>query len=168
MTMNNKVEKLMNEQINAELYSAYLYQSMAAYFASINLDGFKNWMEVQALEEMSHAQKFYNHINERGGKVLLDAIDAPPTGWESALKIFEESYKHEKKVTDLINNIVDVSNQEKDYASQTLLQWFVDEQVEEEDSADQIVQKLKMIGDNPSALYMLDKELGTRKLQAQK
>ncbi|MBD3164637.1 ferritin [Candidatus Woesearchaeota archaeon] len=162
MVMNEKVEKLMNEQINAELYSAYLYQSMAAYFESVNLTGFARWMEVQALEEMTHAQKFYRHINERAGRVLLKAMEAPPVGWNSPLHIFEESYKHEQKVTALINNIVKVSNEEKDYASQSLLQWFVDEQVEEEDSTDQIVQKLRMIKDNPGALYMLDKELGAR------
>jgi len=157
-----KVEKEINKQINAELWSSYLYLSMSSYFESINLSGFATWMIMQAQEEVNHAMRLYNHVIERGGRVLLEAIEKVPTEWKSPLHVFEETYKHEQKVTSLIEHLVDVAEQEKDRASLNMLQWFIDEQVEEEASADEIVQKLKLIGDQGSGLFMLDNELGQR------
>ena len=157
-----KVEKAINKQINAELWSSYLYLSMSSYFESINLSGFANWMIMQAQEEVNHAMRLYNHVIERGGRVLLEEIDKVPTEWKSPLHVFEETYKHEQKVTSLIEDLVDVAEQEKDRASLNMLQWFIDEQVEEEASADEILQKLKLIGDQGSGLFMLDNELGQR------
>jgi len=152
----------MNRQINAELYSAYLYQSMSANFEALGLKGFASWMTVQAQEELTHAMRFYNYVVERGGRVVLDAIEKPQAEWASALDAFKATYEHEQKVTSLINNLVELAAREKDYASNSMLQWFVDEQVEEEASADEILQKLKLIGEDKSALFMLDKELGAR------
>lgn len=160
--ISQKIQDAFNEQINAETYSAYLYLSMAAYFASINLDGFATWMRVQAQEELLHAMKFFDYINERGGNVSLKPIDGPPTRWDSPIAAFQEAYRHEQKVTGLINNLVDISLQERDHASNAFLQWFVTEQVEEEASADAVVQKLKLAGDHGGGLFMIDRELGAR------
>ncbi|MDD3472238.1 MAG: ferritin [Syntrophaceae bacterium] len=160
--ISQKIQDAFNEQINAETYSAYLYLSMAAYFASINLDGFATWMRVQAQEELLHAMKFFDYINERGGNVNLKPIDGPPTRWDSPIAAFQEAYRHEQKVTGLINNLVDISLQERDHASNAFLQWFVTEQVEEEASADAVVQKLKLAGDHGGGLFMIDRELGAR------
>jgi ferritin len=160
--LSEKMEQAFNKQLNAELYSAYLYLSMAAYFYSLNLNGFANWMTVQNQEETMHAMKFYNYINERGGRITLAQIDGPPTNWHSPLEIFEETLKHEEKVTGLINNLVDLAIAERDHAANAFLQWFVTEQVEEEASANEIIQNLKMAGNDPHALFMLDRELGAR------
>lgn len=160
--IKEKLQDAINEQINKELYSAYLYASMAAYFESVNLKGFANWMSIQRQEEEAHAFRFYKFVNERGGRVIFKAIDTPPSEWSSPLKVFEEVYKHEQFVTSLINDLVDLAQQEKDHAMYNYLQWFIDEQVEEEASADEIVQQLKMVGDNAGALFMLDRELGQR------
>ncbi|MEA3223786.1 MAG: ferritin [Thermodesulfobacteriota bacterium] len=160
--IEKNIQKALNKQINAELYSAYLYLSMSAYFQSVNLAGFANRMRVQTLEEMTHADKFYNFIVERGGRVELEAIEAPPKEWASPLAVFENAYKHEQKVTSMINDLVDLAIKEKDHASNIFLQWFVTEQVEEEASADEVVQKLKLAGDKGSGLFMIDKELSQR------
>ncbi len=160
--LNKKIEDAFNLQFNAEAYSAYLYLSMAAWFESRNLPGFAMWLKVQAQEEMTHALRFYNFIHARGGRVTLTAIETPPAEWNSPLQVFEETYKHEQKVTGLINNLVDLSQQEHDHASDVFLQWFVNEQVEEESNASKTVEKLKLAKDNPSALLMLDTEMGTR------
>ena len=160
--INKKVETTLNEQVNAEIYSSYLYLSMSAYFSSINLAGFAQWMKAQALEEMVHAMKIYDYINERGGRVLLSAIAAPPTAWESPVVVFTATLEHEQKVTGLINNLVDVAIAEKDHATNIFLQWFVSEQVEEEASVDEVLQKLKMVGDQGHGLFMMDRELGAR------
>ena len=141
--LSQNMEQALNKQLNAELYSAYLYLSMAAYYYSINLNGFANWMTVQNLEETMHAMKFYNYINERGGRITLAQIDAPPTNWNSPLEVFEETLKHEEKVTGLINNLVDLAIAERDHAANAFLQWFIIEQVEEEASANEIIQNLK-------------------------
>jgi ferritin len=158
------VQEALNKQVNAELYSSYLYLSMSAYFDSQNLAGMANWMRIQAQEELTHAMKFFDFINERDGRVLLTQVEAPKTEWASPLDVFENALAHEQKVTGLINDLVDLSLGEKDHASNTFLQWFVTEQVEEEAAAKTIVDKLKLIGDNPVALYMLDGELGQRTL----
>ncbi len=160
--LNEKIEKACNEQLQAEVYSAYLYWSMSAYFESINLAGFAGWMRVQALEEMTHAEKFFHFISERGGRVSLAAIQAPPVEWKSALAVFEDAYAHEQKVTSLINSLVDLALAEKDHASNAFLQWFVTEQVEEEATADDVVQKLKLMGDAPGGMFMLDREMAQR------
>lgn len=163
MMLSKKLENAINKQINAELWSAYLYLSMSAYFESINLGGFANWMRVQASEEVDHAMKFYTHINERRGRVTLSAIAAIPTSWKSPLHAFEEAFKHEQKVTAMIENLAHIASAEKDYAAGTMLNWFHDEQVEEELQTDAIVQKLKMIQKSTGGLFMLDRELGQRK-----
>ena len=160
--ISKNIENALNEQVNAELYSAYLYLSMESYFKAQNLNGFANWMRVQTQEEVSHAMKIYDFINERGGRVLLKAIEGPETDWDSALAVFKAAYEHEQKVTGLINNLVDLAIKEKDHATNSFLQWFVNEQVEEEASADEIVQQLKMMEKAPGGMFMLDRELGQR------
>ena len=160
--ISKNMEKALNEQVNAELYSAYLYLSMEAYFKAQNLNGFANWMRVQTQEEVSHAMKIYEFINERGGRIILKAIEGPETEWDSALNVFNAVYEHEQIVTGLINNLVDLAIKEKDHATNSFLQWFVNEQVEEEASADGIVQQLKIMEQAPGGMFMLDRELGQR------
>jgi ferritin len=160
--LKGTIEKAVNGQINAELYSAYLYLSMSAYFESNNLPGFAQWMSVQANEEQEHAMKFFKYVLERGGKITLASIDAPPKEWKSPLDAFESVYKHELKVTGLIHKLVDLARSEKDVATENFLMWYVDEQVEEEAHSDAILQKLKLIKDSPNGLYMLDRELAAR------
>jgi len=160
--INKKVEKAINKQINAEMWSGYLYLSMSSYFESIGLSGFANWMWTQAREEMTHAMRLYSHVIERGGRVIFDAIEKVPNEWKSPQHVFEETYMHEKKVTGLIENLVDIAEKEKDRATYNMLQWFIDEQVEEEASADEILQKLKLIGKNGNGLFMIDRELSQR------
>lgn len=160
--INEKIEKAINKQINAELWSAYLYLSMSSYFESISLKGFANWMWVQAREEVTHAMRFYKYVVERGGRVSLMEINKVPITWKSPLHAFEETYTHEQKVTSLINDLVKIAEKENDFATINMLQWFINEQVEEESSADEIIQKLKLIGKDTSGLFMLNQELGTR------
>jgi ferritin len=160
--VGDKMHDALNKQVNAELYSAYLYLAMSAYFESISLHGFANWMRVQAQEEQTHAMKLYDYIHETNGRATLTAIDAPPNQWSSPLDAFENVLKHEQKVTGLINGLVDLAVAGKDHATNNFLQWFVAEQVEEESSADAIVQKLKLVGDARGAIFMFDQELGTR------
>ena len=149
-------------QINAELYSSYLYLSMAADLDGKSLAGFSNWMKIQAQEELYHGMKLYDFVLERGGTVTLDTIEAPQTEWKSPLAIFQAAYKHELKVTGLINDLVNLAIKEKDHATNIYLQWFIEEQVEEEASADEIVQKLKLIGGKGDGLFMMDKEMAAR------
>ncbi|MGO9121901.1 MAG: ferritin [Desulfomonilaceae bacterium] len=160
--ISSRIQEAFNKQLNAELYSAYLYLSMAAYFESINLRGFANWMRCQVQEEIVHAMKFNDFIVERGGRVTLMQIEGPPTKWASPLNAFEEAYRHEQKVTGLINDLVNIAIEEKDHASNAFLQWFVTEQVEEESSADGVVQKLKLAGDHGGGMFMIDQELAAR------
>jgi ferritin len=160
--ISKKIEEALNEQVNAELYSAYMYLSMESYFKSLNLNGFANWMRVQTQEEVAHAMKIYDFVNERGGRVTLKAIEGPPTKWDSPLAVFEAVYAHEQKVTGLINDLVDLAIKEKDHATNSFLQWFVNEQVEDESSADEVVQQLKMMENAPGGMFMLDRELGQR------
>jgi ferritin len=162
--LNEKMQDALNGQVNAELYSSYLYLSMAAYFESMNLKGMAHWMRMQAQEELQHGLKFFDFINERGGRVLLAPVEGPKTEWGSPLDVFEETCRHESHVTGLINNLVDLSVTEKDHAANTFLQWFVTEQVEEEATAQEIRDKLKLVRDNPVALFMIDQELGQRTL----
>jgi len=159
---SSKVQEAMNEQIKNELYSAYIYLSMAAHFEAVNLPGFAHWMRMQSNEEVEHAMKFFDFINERGGRVELRAIDQPPVEWDSPLSIFETALSHEQKVTGMITNIYEIAAAEKDYASQIMLQWFIDEQVEEEKSAGEIVETLKMFGERDTVVLLLDRQLGER------
>jgi len=160
--ISEKMQNAFNQQLNAEFYSAYLYLSMAAYFESIDLPGFANWMRVQDQEERFHTMKFYDYILERGGKVILTAVDAPPNKWKDPLDVLQSTLAHEQKVTSLINDLVYLARDEKDNASEIFLQWYVIEQVEEEDNVNKILGQLKIIKDSPQALFMLDKELGQR------
>ncbi len=160
--LSPKMTDALNGQINAELYSAYLYMSMATWFEEQQLPGFANWMRVQVKEEMTHALRFHNFVNDRGGRVKLTAIDGPPTDWDSPLAVFEATLTHEQKVTGLINDLMALAVDQKDFASQGMLQWFVDEQVEEESNATDLVGKLKLMQDAPGGLFMLDKDLGAR------
>ncbi len=162
--MKPNIEKAINEQINAELYSAYLYYSMAAYFDDINLSGFSNWMKVQAEEEQMHAKKMYDFVYECDGKVVLTAIEAPPTEWNSPLDTFKNVLSHEQHVTDRVNKLVDLAINESDHATNNFLQWFIAEQVEEVAAASGLVKQLEFIQDNPQGIFMLDRELGQRVL----
>jgi ferritin len=164
--LNSRIQDAFNEQLNAELFSAYLYLSMSAYFESENLAGMATWMRIQAQEELLHADRFFNFINDRDGRVVLKLIDAPKVEWSSPLEAFQDALEHERKITGLISELVDLSLSEKDHAGNTFLQWFVTEQVEEEASVKTIADKLELVGDNPVALYMLDGELGQRTLPA--
>ncbi len=152
----------MNLQIKLELDSAYLYLAMAAHFESANLSGFATWMKMQAGEEQEHALKFYSHIHDRGGKVVLQAIDQPAADYGTPLQVFQQVLKHEEGVTARIHHMYAVAQKENDYASQVFLNWFVDEQVEEEKNATEIVEKLKMIGDSTNGLFMIDSKVGKR------
>jgi ferritin len=160
--LNKKMEEALNKQINAELYSGYLYLSMSAYYASINLPGFANWMHVQMQEEQAHAQILYNHVLDRGGKIVLAAIDGPKTDWSTPNEPFVDAYEHEQKVTAMINDLVDLAAEERDHASNAMLQWFVTEQVEEEKNPSDVLQQLKLMGNAPGGLFMVDSQLATR------
>jgi ferritin len=160
--IGKKMQDALNEQVNAEFYSAYLYLSMAAYFESINLTGFATWMRAQTQEELLHAMKIYDYVNERGGRITLKSIAEPPSEWKSPLAAFEAAYGHEQKVTGLINGLVNLANEEKDIAANTFLQWFIHEQVEEEESAEAVVNKIKLAADASDGMNMLDNEMGQR------
>ncbi len=160
--LHPKIQDAFNKQLNAEYFSSYLYLSMAAYFESQNLKGMAQWMRMQVQEENMHAMKFFDFINERGGKVTLTSIEAPKTEWSSPLQVFEETCAHESKVTGLINDLVDMAISEKDHAANAFLQWFVTEQVEEESSVQEITEKLRMVGDRGGMMFMLDRELSQR------
>jgi ferritin len=160
--LKKKVEKAINDQINAELYSAYMYYSMAAYFESLSLKGAAHWMDAQAIEEMFHASKFATYVSERGGRVVLKAIEAPPTEWKTPLACFEAVAAHEAHVTDLINKLMALATAENDYATANMLQWFISEQVEEEATAGEVVQKLKLVDKTEGGLFMVDLELAKR------
>lgn len=162
MRFNKNVEEILNKQINAEIWSAYLYLSMSSFLAQKGYSGFANWMRVQYQEEMSHALKIFDYIISRGGNAKLTPIAAVETEWKGIHEIFESTYEHECKVTDMINACYEVATKERDHATANMLQWFIDEQVEEEESAIEILDKLKMIGDKGAGLYLLDRELGAR------
>lgn len=161
-TIPQNVQDAINEQIRNELFSAYLYLSMSAHFEGESLPGFARWMRVQAREEVSHGMKLFDYLADRGGRIVLGALEAPPTTFDSPLAIFRQSYAHEQKVTAMIHALYALAAGEKDYASQLALNWFVTEQVEEEKTASDIAARLEMVGDNRVALLMLDRELGAR------
>lgn len=160
--ISKKLEAAINAQINAEMWSAYLYLSMSSYCQEAGFPGMANWFAVQFKEEQDHAMIFFNYLQSRGGRVLLSPIEAVPTEWASPLAAFEHTLEHEGKVTSLINNLMSLAVEEKDFAAQSRLNWFVDEQVEEEENATELIQKLRLIGNNGYGLYQLDQELAAR------
>jgi ferritin len=160
--LTGRMQEELNGQMTAEFYSAHLYLSMSAFFESVGLPGFASWMRVQRLEELIHALKMFDYIVESGGRVTLGQVEAPPTEWDGALETFEAAYAHEQKVTGLIEKLVEVAKQEEDDETVSFLQWYVSEQVEEEQSSSGVLQKLKEAGDLPGALEKLDGELAMR------
>ncbi len=160
--LSKKLHDAINAQINAEMWSAYLYLSMSVDAADKGQKGIANWFAVQFKEEQDHAQIFINYLVSRGCRVELKAIDSVETSWESPLAVFESTLEHEKKVTAMIHNLYEIAVEDKDYASQSMLKWFIDEQVEEEESAQEIIDSLNKVGDNGLGLYMIDKDLSTR------
>jgi ferritin len=160
--LNEKVEKALNEQIKKELYSEYLYMSMSAYCESIDLPGMAKFLMAQAAEEREHAMRLYNFVFDRGGRVILQALPQPETDFSGFKEVFEKVLEHEKYVTKSIHELYEVALKENDYATQVELQWFIEEQVEEEKQSSDIVQQINMIGDNKTAIFMLDNKLGTR------
>ena len=157
-----KMAKAINKQINAELYSSYLYLAMSAWAHTQNLTGFAKWLDLQAKEENSHAMKFLHYLFEQGAEAALDGIAKPPAAWATAKAVFKNVLEHERKVTGLIHDLADLAVKERDFATANLLQWFVNEQVEEEANAGLIVAKLDMLGESKTGLLMIDKELGQR------
>ncbi len=160
--MNEKMEKAINDQINFELYSSYIYLSMSSYLRSLNLNGFAHWMEIQVQEEIAHAMKFYNFLHERGGNIEFETIQKPKVSWESTCEVFEDAYKHEQIVTGRINDLVDLALEIRDHATNAHLQWFINEQVEEESNVLGILQQIKLAENSPNGLFMLDRELSQR------
>lgn len=160
--LSEKVQAALNDQINNELYAAYLYLSMAGYFKSANLSGFAHWMEMQRQEEVSHAMRIFDFVYDRDGNVILQQLGQPPSEFDSPLDVMQQALQHERNVTRLINELYELAVSESDYPTQTLLQWFITEQVEEEATASEIVDQLSLVGDNSAALLMLDRELGAR------
>jgi ferritin len=160
--LSNTLQTALNNQIKHELYSGYLYLSMAAHFEAANLPGFAVWMKKQGHEEAGHAMKIYGYIHDQGGRVTLQALDGPPTQFGSPVSVFQAAFEHEQKVTGLIRGLYDLASKENDYATQVFLQWFINEQVEEERNASQIVEQLKMIGESGPSLFMMNAQLGAR------
>lgn len=160
--ISKKMQDAFNAQVAAEFHSAYIYLSMSAYLESVDLPGFAHWMRIQYQEERVHAEKIFDYVIERDGRAVVQQFDAPPKEWKSPLDVFESAYAHEQKVTGLINNLMDTAMAEKDHAAQVFLQWFVNEQVEEEATAKSVVQQLKLLGDSKAGLFQIDRELGQR------
>ncbi|MFC1570275.1 ferritin [Candidatus Omnitrophota bacterium] len=160
--ISDKMVKSINQQINRELYSAYLYMGMASYAAEAGLKGTANWFTIQVQEELSHAQKMYNYVMDQGGRVLLGAIEEPPQKFSSMKDLFEKTLEHERIVTSLINDLVDQAAGENDKATSIMLQWFVTEQVEEEANPTDILQKLKIVGNDGNGILLIDNELAQR------
>jgi len=160
--IKKEVLDALNEQINAESYSAYMYLSMAGYFENMGLPGFANWMKVQYQEEAAHALKFFNYVTDRGGKVVLKAVEQVPVDFDGVVDVYEKTLAHENNVTDLINNLMNVAVKASDHASQSFLKWFVDEQVEEESNVEKILATLKLINGQGNGIFMMDRELSQR------
>lgn len=160
--LTKKSQDALNQQINHELFSSYLYLAMSAHFESVNLPGFARWMKVQSEEETEHGMKFFHYVNERGGRVVLEAIAKPPADYKTPIEVMKKVLEHEKKVTGTIEALYELSMKERDYPTQVMLHWFIKEQVEEEKNASDIIEMLKNIGDAPAGLAMLDSRLGAR------
>ncbi len=160
--LDETVEKALNDQIKEELNSYYIYLSMEAYFESESLDGFATWMELQAQEEIEHAMRFFRYINERGGRVKLQSLEEPKSDWDSPKEAFKDAYEHEQYITNKIDELVDLAEEKNDKATRNMLEWFVEEQVEEEASTEEIIDKLEMVGESGPGLLALDNALGQR------
>ena len=160
--LSEKMVEALNNQVNREIYSAYLYMSMSAYSTYVGLKGFANWFMVQYQEEMVHAMKIYDYINSQSSKIKLQAIEEPASEFDSPLDMFEKTLKHEQFITGCINEVVDLAIEEKDHATNIFMQWYVTEQIEEEGNDNEIISKLKLIGDDGNGLLRLDNELGIR------
>ena len=160
--LSEKMAKALNDQLNFELYSSYVYYAMSAYCQSLDLVGMANWFKVQVQEELFHASRFFDYICDRGGRVRLEKIDGPPVEWDSPLSSFASALKHEQEVTRRISSLVDLAREEKDRSTDTFLQWFVTEQIEEEASVSQIVGQLRLVGSEGPGLFMVDQQLATR------
>jgi len=160
--LKEKLYEALSAQLNEEAYSAYLYLAMSGYLTSINMPGMAAWMKAQSQEEMGHAQKFYRYIESRGRQAKLMAIQAPPFNWEGPVAVFESALAHERAITSHIDGLMDVAESEKDRATAIFLQWFVTEQVEEEENVEQVFTRLKMLNAHPAGLLMFDRELGAR------
>lgn len=160
--LSPKLTEAMNKQINAEIYSSYMYYSMSTYFEALSLKGFAHWIRVQALEELTHVQKFATFMADRGARALMHAVEAPPAEWDSPLAAAEAVYEHEVLVSGLVNDLMDLALEERDHATVNFMQWFIGEQVEEEASADEIVQQLKLVDKTKGGLFLLDKEMDKR------
>ena len=160
--LKERVQDAINEQINAELYSSYIYLAMAAYFESESLPGFAKWMEAQAAEEVAHAMRFYKYVYDRGGRVWLKPVEGPRGEWGDPVEVFQNTLDHERYVSELIHKLVDLAREEHDHPTENMLQWFVAEQIEEEATAEAILEQLKRMGEAKSALFMMDRELGSR------
>lgn len=160
--LSKRLQTALNEQIVRELESAYVYLSMCAYFEAQNLRGMARWMRQQAQEEINHAMKIFDFVTDRGGRVELGAIAKPPTHFQSPLDAFEKALAHEQKITDSINKLYDLADDEDDYPTEVMLQWFIEEQVEEEKSASEVIEQLKLVGDEGAGLFLLDQKLGQR------
>ncbi|HWP39107.1 MAG TPA: ferritin [Gemmatimonadales bacterium] len=162
MALSKKMQAALNDQIQRELYSAYLYLSMSAYCSAENLPGFASWMRLQAQEEVGHAMRIFNYLEDRAARVVLQAVQQPPSQFKSMLEVVESVKTHEEAVTTSIHKLYALAQSESDYATQTFLHWFITEQVEEEKSTTQLAERLRMAGDNKSALLLLDREVGAR------
>jgi len=160
--LSNRMEAALNEQINKEIFSSYLYMAMSMYFAAEDYDGASSWMRIQALEELTHAEKFMNYVNERDGRVVLEEIAKPESNWENPVNAFSAAYKHEQFISASINELINIARDEKDFMSDNFLQWFVAEQVEEEASAKEVIRMFKLAGNGGGGLLMIDKELASR------
>ena len=158
----DKLQEALNDQLNFEIYSSYIYLSMSSYFESVNLSGAAHWMQIQAKEEIFHSMKFFDYINDRDGRVILKEIPKPQSEWDSTIAVFENALEHEQLVTSRICKLIDIAQSEHDHVTNSMLQWFVNEQIEEESNAKAIIDKLKMAGDNINALFMIDAELAQR------
>ena len=162
MDLGPRLLDAINQHVNSELYSAYLYLSMSAYCESANMPGMAHWMRLQHEEETSHAMRLFDFVNDRGGRVVLQAIDQPPVEFSSPLDVMERTLEHERSVTSAIHRLYELATEESDYAAQVLLQWFITEQVEEEKAAGEVVEQLRLVGDDPTGLLMIDSRLGER------
>ena len=160
--LSKAIQDAINEQINKELFSSYLYLAMSTYYAESNFSGFASWMKVQSSEEYGHAMKFYSYVIERNGHVELETIEKPHAKFKSPVDVFKQVLEHEKKVTAMINKLYELAIKEKDYPTQIMLEWFITEQLEEEKSAGDILEQLKMIGDSSVSLIMMDRQLAAR------
>ena len=160
--LSKAIQDAINNQINKELYSSYLYLAMSTYYAESNFSGFASWMKVQSTEEYGHAMKFYSYVIERNGHVELETIEKPGAKFKSPADVFKQVLEHEQKVTAMINKLYELAIKEKDYPTQIMLEWFITEQLEEEKSAGDILEQLKMVGDSPVSLIMMDRQLAAR------